>query len=136
MEFHLGDAPVTAHSWNGDRTSEFDCYSWPNKRINNVIICAFSTDIAVIPNSNEVQIYKYEPNVSDWTLLDNLDQHGLLVTGIDWAPNTNRIVTCSAVSINLFIVLNQFYVIYFHRTVMHTYGQSTTKKNGNRPLFY
>jgi len=45
-----------------------------------------------------VQIYKYEPNLSDWTLLDNLDQHGLLVTGIDWAPNTNRIVTCSAVS--------------------------------------
>lgn len=55
-------------------------------------------EIAVIPNSNEVQIYKYESNVNDWTLLDNLDQHGLLVTGIDWAPNTNRIVTCSAVS--------------------------------------
>lgn len=53
----------------------------------------------MIPNSNEVNIYKYEQSVSDWTILDNLDQHGLLVTGIDWAPNTNRIVTCSAVSI-------------------------------------
>ncbi|XP_060852293.1 actin-related protein 2/3 complex subunit 1A [Rhopalosiphum padi] len=73
MEYNLGDNPVTSHSWNANRTQ-----------------------IAVIPNSNEVQIYKYEPNLSDWTLLDNLDQHGLLVTGIDWAPNTNRIVTCSA----------------------------------------
>lgn len=54
-------------------------------------------EIAVIPNSNEVNIYKYEANVSDWTLLDNLNQHGLPITGIDWAPNTNRIVTCSAV---------------------------------------
>lgn len=25
-----------------------------------------------------------------------LDQHDLRVTGIDWAPKTNRIVTCSA----------------------------------------
>ena len=25
-----------------------------------------------------------------------LDQHDIRVTGIDWAPNTNRIVTCSA----------------------------------------
>lgn len=58
-------------------------------------------EIALIPNSNELHIYKYEPNLSDWTLLDNLDQHGLLITGIDWAPNTNRIVTCSAVSFSL-----------------------------------
>ena len=25
-----------------------------------------------------------------------LDQHDIRVTGIDWAPSTNRIVTCSA----------------------------------------
>jgi len=66
-----------------------------NLSLNNI-------EIAVIPNSNEVHIYKYEPNFSDWTLLDNLDQHGLLITGIDWAPNTNRIVTCSAVRFFLF----------------------------------
>lgn len=56
-----------------------------------------------------MQIYKYEPNLSDWTLLDNLDQHGLLVTGIDWAPNTNRIVTCSAVSSIKFIYILLIY---------------------------
>ncbi len=28
--------------------------------------------------------------------LSTLDQHDLRVTGIDWAPKTNRIVTCSA----------------------------------------
>ena len=71
-------------------------------------------EIAVIPNSNEVQIYKYEPNLSDWTLLDNLDQHGLLVTGIDWAPNTNRIVTCSAVSFLLNIPIFYLFTIILH----------------------
>ena len=31
-----------------------------------------------------------------WETSATLDQHDLLVTGIDWAPKTNRIVTCSA----------------------------------------
>lgn len=31
----------------------------------------------------------------DWTLVDILKKHDLRVMGIDWAPNTNRIVTCS-----------------------------------------
>lgn len=33
---------------------------------------------------------------SDWKLVDTLNQHDLRVMGIDWAPNTNRIVTCAA----------------------------------------
>lgn len=32
---------------------------------------------------------------SEWKLIDNLCQHDLRVMGIDWAPNTNRIVTCA-----------------------------------------
>lgn len=24
MEFHLGDSPVTSHSWNANRTRKFD----------------------------------------------------------------------------------------------------------------
>ena len=31
-----------------------------------------------------------------YTSVAKLDQHDIRVTGIDWAPNTNRIVTCSA----------------------------------------
>ena len=33
---------------------------------------------------------------SRWISKCSLDQHDLRVTGIDWAPKTNRIVTCSA----------------------------------------
>lgn len=36
----------------------------------------------------------YKRDGSDWKLLDVLRQHDLRVMGIDWAPNTNRIVTC------------------------------------------
>lgn len=50
-------------------------------------------EIAISPNNNEVHIYKREGN--DWKLLDVLKQHDLRVMGIDWAPNTNRIVTCA-----------------------------------------
>lgn len=36
----------------------------------------------------------YKRDGADWKLLDVLKQHDLRVMGIDWAPNTNRIVTC------------------------------------------
>uniref|UniRef100_A0A1B6CGM3 Actin-related protein 2/3 complex subunit n=1 Tax=Clastoptera arizonana TaxID=38151 RepID=A0A1B6CGM3_9HEMI len=63
--------PITCHAWNKDRTQ-----------------------IALSPNNNEVHIY--QRNGKEWNLLNVLDKHDLRVTGIDWAPNTNRIVTCSA----------------------------------------
>ena len=63
-------APITCHAWNKDRSQ-----------------------IAISPNNNEVHIY--ERDGSDWKLRDILNQHDLRVMGIDWAPNTNRIVTCS-----------------------------------------
>lgn len=53
----------------------------------------FRTEIAISPNNNEVHIYRREDN--DWKLLDVLKKHDLRVMGIDWAPNTNRIVTCA-----------------------------------------
>lgn len=52
-------------------------------------------EIALSPNNHEVHIY--QRNGNEWILLDVLNQHDLRVTGIDWAPNSNRIVTCSAV---------------------------------------
>lgn len=62
--------PITCHAWNKDKTQ-----------------------IALSPNNHEVHIYKR--NGSEWKLLDVLNQHDLRVMGIDWAPNTNRIVTCA-----------------------------------------
>merc|ERR1712080_235627 len=43
---------------------------------------------------NEVNLY--QAKAGGWTNVSTLDQHDLRVTGIDWAPKTNRIVTCSA----------------------------------------
>ncbi|KAF5272686.1 hypothetical protein FQA39_LY07713 [Lamprigera yunnana] len=63
-------APITCHAWNRDRNQ-----------------------IAISPNNNDVQVY--ERNGNDWKLKDVLNQHDLRVMGIDWAPNTNRIVTCA-----------------------------------------
>lgn len=51
------------------------------------------TEIALSPNNNEVHIYEKEG--CEWKQTNNLVEHDLRVMGIDWAPNTNRIVTCS-----------------------------------------
>lgn len=64
-------APITCHAWNKDRTQ-----------------------IALSPNNNEIHIYTRDGN--DWKQTDNLNQHDLRVMGIDWAKNTNRIVSCAA----------------------------------------
>jgi len=49
--------------------------------------------LAVSPNNNEVHVYKRVD--LEWRLEDILNQHDLRVTGIDWAPKTNRLVTCA-----------------------------------------
>lgn len=64
-------SPITNHAWNKDRTQ-----------------------IAFSPNNHEVEVH--QRSGQDWKLLDTLNQHDLRVMGIDWAPNTNRIVTCAA----------------------------------------
>lgn len=56
-------------------------------------------EVALSPNNHEVHIYQRAD--SDWKLVDVLNQHDLRVTGIDWAPKTNRIVTCAVVSISV-----------------------------------
>jgi len=40
-------------------------------------------------------VHVYRRVESEWRLEDILNQHDLRVTGIDWAPKTNRIVTCA-----------------------------------------
>ncbi|GAA5917390.1 hypothetical protein JCM6882_000842 [Rhodosporidiobolus microsporus] len=68
--FHLVNSPVTAHAFNADRSQ-----------------------VAISPNTNEVHIYAFDG--SSWKLQHVLAEHDKLVTSIDWAPHTNRLVTCA-----------------------------------------
>jgi len=67
----FGVEPVTCHSFNASRTK-----------------------LAISPNNNEVHIHNKEG--SKWTLETILNKHDLRVSSIDWAPKSNRLVTCSA----------------------------------------
>lgn len=50
--------------------------------------------LAISPNSNEIHIYG-GCNTSNWTKMHSLTEHDLLVSGIDWSPVHNKIVSCS-----------------------------------------
>ena len=66
---------ITCHAWNKDRTL-----------------------IAVCPNSNIIEIYAtngHPEDYSKWTTVHTLKEHDHHITAIDWAPNTNRIISCS-----------------------------------------
>jgi len=51
-------------------------------------------EVAICANNNEIQVH--QRTSSSWKLLETLEEHHMAVMGIDWAPKTNRIVTCSA----------------------------------------
>ena len=59
-----------------------------------VIICL--AGMALSLNDHYVRVYN--KNGNGWQEVDTLGEHGQNVTGIDWAPVSNRIVTCGAVS--------------------------------------
>jgi len=61
---------MTCHAWNGDRTK-----------------------VAICPNTKDVQIYR--KNGPNYELEATLKEHDSVVTSIDWAPRTNKILTCS-----------------------------------------
>eukprot|EP01129_Flabellula_baltica_P001320 TRINITY_DN11207_c0_g1_i1.p1 TRINITY_DN11207_c0_g1~~TRINITY_DN11207_c0_g1_i1.p1 ORF type:complete len:363 (+),score=72.94 TRINITY_DN11207_c0_g1_i1:57-1145(+) len=61
---------ISAHAWNGAKNQ-----------------------VAVCPNTNEIMIYSW--NGSQFSLLTTLTDHDAIVTCIDWAPNSNRILSCS-----------------------------------------
>merc|ERR1711944_288519 len=50
---------------------------------------------AISMNNKEVQVLKKRGGEGIWENTAILNQHDLVVRGIDWAPKTNRIVTCS-----------------------------------------
>jgi len=59
---------------------------------------AFNADcsqLALALANHNVEIYQYQ-GPSRWTKVATLEKHVARVTGIDWAPNTNKIVTCSS----------------------------------------
>mmetsp|Transcript_8461 Transcript_8461/g.24185 ORF Transcript_8461/g.24185 Transcript_8461/m.24185 type:complete len:355 (-) Transcript_8461:84-1148(-) len=60
---------ISCHAWNGDFTR-----------------------LAVCPNNTKVIIYR--KNGDNYELEHTLEEHDQLVTGIDWAAKSNRIVTC------------------------------------------
>ena len=65
--------PISKHAWSADRKN-----------------------IAMSHNNNQVNLYKESDKPGKWDVISTLKKHDLRVTGIDWAPKTNRIVTCSA----------------------------------------
>lgn len=67
----FGIDPITCHAWNGDRSQ-----------------------IAISPNNHEVHIYSVRGG--RWEKIHTLAEHQQRVTGIDWAPRTNQLVTCGA----------------------------------------
>lgn len=68
--FQIINGPISAHAFNADRTQ-----------------------LAISPNTNEIQIY--HKNGQEWKLEHTLTEHDKLVTSLDWAPKSNRIVSCS-----------------------------------------
>lgn len=68
--FSLSQTPVTSHAFNADRSK-----------------------VAVSFNSNEAQVLTRQGK--DWVPTDTLSEHDKIITSIDWAPNSNRIVTAS-----------------------------------------
>jgi len=68
--FSLAQVPLTSHAFS-----------------------AQGPDVAVSLNSNDAQIYSRVG--SDWKVTETLSEHDKLITSIDWAPNSNRIVTAS-----------------------------------------
>jgi actin related protein 2/3 complex, subunit 1A/1B len=74
----------------------------PNiSQLAQVITChAFNGDcsmVAICPNNNEIRVFvrgsdgKFDRESPKWIL----SEHDQVVTGIDWAPQSNRLVSCS-----------------------------------------
>ncbi|KAJ4475719.1 actin-related protein ARPC3 [Lentinula aciculospora] len=68
--FSISQTPVTTHAFNVDRSQ-----------------------LAVSLNSNDAQIFTRSG--SEWIPAEMLTEHDKVITSIDWAPNSNQIVTAS-----------------------------------------
>ncbi|KIH44745.1 WD domain, G-beta repeat protein [Ancylostoma duodenale] len=94
QHWNMGIGPITCHAWNKDRTRGLifsQCMS--EKRVVRRNILQTVIEVAVSASSNEIHIFAWRNG--DWVNTATLAEHDLPVTGLDWAPNTNRIVSCS-----------------------------------------
>jgi len=66
----LAQTAITCHAFNEDRSQ-----------------------VAVSLNTKDIQIFAQKGH--DWKLTETLSEHDKLITSIDWAPASNRIVTAS-----------------------------------------
>lgn len=69
--YSFGVTPITCHAWNGK-----------------------GDEIAISKNDHNIEIYK--KTSGDYNQTATLSEHGQRVTGIDWEPQHNRIVTSGA----------------------------------------
>jgi len=68
--YNIAQTPITSHSFNADKSQ-----------------------VAVSLSSNEAQIFQRVGH--EWKPTETLSEHDKVITSIDWAPNSNRIVTAS-----------------------------------------
>uniref|UniRef100_A0A8C4TC17 Actin-related protein 2/3 complex subunit n=1 Tax=Erpetoichthys calabaricus TaxID=27687 RepID=A0A8C4TC17_ERPCA len=62
--------------------------------VNILLHFFYFLEIAISPNNHEVHIY--QKNGKEWVKIHELREHNGRITGIDWAPVSNRIVTCAS----------------------------------------
>ncbi|EED77830.1 predicted protein [Postia placenta Mad-698-R] len=72
-------AAITSHSFNADRSGNISSSLRCNRRD--------------IDHETEVAIFAREGH--EWKPTETLSEHDKLITSIDWAPNSNRIVTAA-----------------------------------------
>ncbi|KAF8136526.1 WD40-repeat-containing domain protein [Boletus edulis] len=68
--YSIAQTPITCHAFNADRSQ-----------------------VALSLNDDKAQIYVKEGR--EWVATETLAEHDKAITSIDWAPNSNRIVTAS-----------------------------------------
>jgi len=68
--YNLAQTPITSHAFSADRSQ-----------------------LAVSLNSNDAQIFSRKG--AEWIPTETLSEHDKMITAIDWAPKSNRIVTSS-----------------------------------------
>ncbi|PCH37732.1 WD40 repeat-like protein [Wolfiporia cocos MD-104 SS10] len=68
--YSLAQTSITSHAFNADRS-----------------------EVAVSLNTKDVTIFAREGH--EWKATETLSEHDKIITSIDWAPNSNRIVTSS-----------------------------------------
>ncbi|KAI6241502.1 Actin-related protein 2/3 complex subunit [Aphelenchoides fujianensis] len=66
-----------------------------NLGIGPILSHAFNADNTLLAVSSAEKVFVFEFEGGSWKLLTELPQHDSSVTGLDWAPETNRLVSSS-----------------------------------------